>query len=48
MSIAEEIMDGLLCERCGCLIDEHYTGYPRKCKDCESEEQQEKGEKILW
>lgn len=31
---AEMIIDGLLCESCGCLIDEDEPGYSRKCKDC--------------
>jgi hypothetical protein len=35
--IVEMILDGLLCECCGCLIDEQESGYPRKCEDCENE-----------
>lgn len=37
--IAEMMLDGTLCEDCGCAImdgDEpaEYAGYPRKCEDC--------------
>lgn len=30
---AEMILEGILCEQCGCLIDGKETGYPRLCKD---------------
>ncbi len=29
------VLDGLLCECCGLLIDGEEPGYPRKCEDCE-------------
>ncbi|WP_267890504.1 hypothetical protein [Paenibacillus bouchesdurhonensis] len=32
---AEMVLDGLLCECCGLLIDGEDPGYPRKCDDCE-------------
>ncbi|BBN97473.1 hypothetical protein [Sporolactobacillus terrae] len=32
--IAEMMLNGLLCEQCGCLIDGEETGHPRKCEDC--------------
>jgi methionyl-tRNA synthetase len=33
--IAEMILEGILCEDCGCYIeDEEAEGYPRKCNDC--------------
>jgi hypothetical protein len=35
--IAEMIMEGLLCEVCGGIVDEESTGYPRSCEDCENE-----------
>lgn len=35
--VAEMIIDGLLCEQCGCLIDGDDPGYTRKCEDCEDE-----------
>jgi hypothetical protein len=28
------ILDGLLCEECGTLIDGDEPGYPRKCNLC--------------
>lgn len=35
--IAEMILEGILCEDCGGLIDEEGTalGYPATCEDCE-------------
>lgn len=35
--IAKMMLEGLLCERCGELIDGEEPGYPRKCEDCENE-----------
>lgn len=35
--IADMMLDGLLCERCGELIDGEEPGYPRCCEDCEKE-----------
>jgi hypothetical protein len=35
--IAEMMLEGLLCERCGEMIDGEKTGYPRKCEDCKNE-----------
>jgi hypothetical protein len=32
--VAELILDGIICEFCGCLIDGEITGYPRKCEEC--------------
>lgn len=29
------ILDGILCETCGALIDGEASGYPRPCEDCE-------------
>ncbi len=29
------ILEGILCEQCGVLIDEEEAGYPRSCVDCE-------------
>ena len=34
--IAEMILDGTLCEQCGCFIGEP-VGYPRLCEDCNEE-----------
>lgn len=45
--ITEMILDGILCEQCGCIIEDliptddseelfEGPGYPRKCKECNS------------
>ncbi|WP_197021177.1 hypothetical protein [Sporolactobacillus terrae] len=34
---AEMMLEGVLCEQCGCLIDGEETGYPRLCEDCARE-----------
>lgn len=36
--IAEMIIDGILCEQCGMLVDGEETGYPRLCGFCSGEE----------
>ena len=36
--VAEMILDGFLCQVCGCLIDGEELGYPRECEDCEEGE----------
>ena len=33
--IADAMINGLLCEQCGCLIDGEEPGYPRSCAECE-------------
>ena len=33
---AEDILDGLMCEDCGVLIDGDNPGYPRKCDGCKN------------
>lgn len=35
---AEMVLEGLLCQTCGDLIDGEEPGYPRFCEDCENEE----------
>ena len=35
--IAEQIMEGFLCQSCGVMIDGEEPGYPRECEDCENE-----------
>ncbi|WP_193437413.1 hypothetical protein [Sporolactobacillus pectinivorans] len=37
---AEMILEGILCEQCGCLIDGEETGYPRLCEDCQKSSNQ--------
>ncbi|CAH1054057.1 hypothetical protein PAECIP111894_00202 [Paenibacillus pseudetheri] len=34
---AEDILNGLMCDVCGGLVDGKEPGYPRTCKDCENE-----------
>ncbi len=34
---AEMVLDGLLCECCGMMIDGEELGYPRLCEDCEND-----------
>ena len=35
--IAEMVVDGILCEACGVLIDGDEVGYPRSCNDCDGD-----------
>jgi hypothetical protein len=32
--VVDLILDGILCEACGCFIDGNASGYPRQCTDC--------------
>lgn len=32
--VVDLVLDGILCEACGCFIDGNASGYPRKCADC--------------
>lgn len=32
--VADDIVDGFLCEECGAVVDGDCSGYPRKCTDC--------------
>jgi Fe2+ or Zn2+ uptake regulation protein len=34
---SEIILNGLLCEQCGQVIDWSSPGYPRTCKECDPE-----------
>lgn len=36
--IAEMMLDGTLCQTCGCLVDGTTPGYPRYCEDCAKDE----------
>ncbi|MFT8928500.1 MAG: hypothetical protein ABF969_04100 [Sporolactobacillus sp.] len=40
--IADMMLDGVLCEQCGCLIGGEETGYPRLCEDCAEEQRSKK------
>lgn len=35
--IAEAIINGYLCEECGCPVDGEEPGYPRECEFCSLE-----------
>lgn len=35
--IANMMVDGVLCQQCGVLVDGDVPGYPRYCEDCEKE-----------
>lgn len=37
-NVADGIIDGLFCEVCAIFIDGDEPGYPRKCEECEKEE----------
>lgn len=39
--VADMIIDGILCEQCGVLIDGNISGYPRSCGYCENTENEE-------
>jgi hypothetical protein len=36
--IAEMMLDGTLCEGCGCALHGHGDGFPRRCKSCRKEQ----------
>ena len=38
MSEAEMIVEGIVCEVCAEVIDGESVGFPRKCAECEEEE----------
>jgi hypothetical protein len=37
--IAEAMINGLFCEMCGAYLDGEEPGYPRRCSDCEDEDE---------
>lgn len=37
--ISDMIIEGILCEACGVLIDGYATDYPRQCEDCGGQEE---------
>lgn len=45
--IAEMILDGTLCEQCGCVVGDvpEAVGHPRKCKDCQPKKKAKPKEK---
>ena len=46
--IAEMMLDGTLCERCGVFLDGDSPGYPRYCEDCAKDEVQQDIEEIEY
>jgi len=32
--VADMMIEGYLCERCGTVVDEQEPGHPRLCKPC--------------
>lgn len=34
---AEMIVEGILCQECGGVVDGVAVGYPRTCEECEEE-----------
>jgi len=32
--VVDLVLDGILCEACGCFIDGNASGHPRNCADC--------------
>lgn len=39
--VADLVIDGILCQLCGTLVDGSATGYPRSCEDCEEPEEED-------
>ncbi len=35
--IADMIIDGTMCQTCGCLVDGETPDYPRDCEDCKGQ-----------
>lgn len=46
--IAEMMLDGTLCEGCGCFIDAEPQGFPGRCDDCFEEELIQAVEEDVW
>jgi hypothetical protein len=36
--ITQLVLDGIVCEQCGSIIDGYMTDYPRTCADCKKYE----------
>jgi hypothetical protein len=34
----DDVLDGLFCQACGCVVDETAPGYPRNCEPCGGED----------
>ena len=37
--VADLIIEGLLCQYCGALIDGEAPGFPRACEGCDDEDE---------
>ncbi|MFR0816530.1 MAG: hypothetical protein ACLSIL_19845 [Enterococcus casseliflavus] len=35
--VVEDILDGFMCQKCGCFVDGEAPGYPRDCANCGGE-----------
>lgn len=46
--IAEMMLDGTLCQTCGCIIDGNTSGYPRYCEDCAKDEIESNLEEVEY
>lgn len=47
MGVADMVLEGLLCEECGCYVDDmEAPGYPRKCEDCKPKPMRSKRNKA--
>ncbi len=46
--VAEMMLDGTLCERCGGIIDGDTPGFPRLCEDCAKDEVEQNIEEIEY
>lgn len=46
--IAEMMLDGTLCERCGSINNATTPGFPRLCEDCEDDDLDEEIESLKY
>lgn len=35
--VADMMINGLMCELCGVIVDGEEPGHPRQCEDCQEE-----------
>lgn len=40
--IADQVIEGFLCEICTCFIDGDSPGFPRKCNECKPKKRNKK------
>jgi hypothetical protein len=41
--VADMVLDGTLCQKCGALVDEEAPGFPRDCADCRRDHNKARG-----